>query len=1053
MHPRPLPWPTAHVCWKCQWRVAVQHRRLARPTPARNAIALVAGRRALHGTHLRRQPSTAPANSPPAFDPAFPQPHSLPIRKRLQLKQKELGGPDEEALQAFGNYPRGDEMLNGLSRLSHTAKADDGSRGNEIEGDEDNDGDDLITIGLFLKPGDVVELSQSGREPVLAVFVQQLALTSQFFSVNGRWCHSRLVEISFAIPGAIDPALVQPLIPFMPTDTARASPKGEIHVPRHFGVPVMEILGNMTKEAERIYRQNAPVLDTAYSMLADKTRARMMTLNQIAKTLLGKADRSWKPSPAALLAVRKALNHNAFRFRSDGRSQRLTNVFAIRPTDDVQAIETVQDWVREYNEHKAAHAINPIASFQRQSRGAQNISNFVEKARRLIATSREHREPNAGFLGPSKASYAVTDSSAATRTAFGEEFTSADKQIITFLQAWALQIQFAKMSSFYACGVAIIRATECYEGEGTIKNLPGGLQPDPNRGRTDTIVGFLFLQEIGVLTPHEDRTIYDEQLMLPSVRLSRNLELLITKAELTRRNPDFRDSMADLRRDWGAMTVYCIDGEGAKEIDDGISIANVPGKESEYWVHVHVANPTAFFNKTHVLSGLAAHMTESVYTPQRSFPMLPKWASQSYFSLDRNRPVLTFSTRMDRSGNILETKIQPGIVRKIISLTPTEVSEYIGECTQVVQTTKLVVGGEVPSTVTNRTRPKLSSGEIQEIRDMYTAARAMWSRRKAAGGIRIGQGDVEVRVFERPGQAGLAWTPPSVDRTRLIQGDPIIELIAKTAESSTQQEIDSSNIVEEMMIQACQTAASWCGERNIPAMYRGSVEAPGADDLSLEQLQKQVVFPHLQKHGRLSRSVGFRYLAALGKAIAHSSPLPHKIIGVKSYLRVTSPLRRFSDMIAHWQIEAALRYEARTGKKFNADATKTTDRPVLPFSKEQMQESIITLSPREKIIQKTNTYSAHFWVCLAWMRAFYYKEASLPATMKVWIRSVGEENSMSLGFLRVYSIAVRVLKIPADGFKLEVGDEWEAEVYSINVFRRQICMRPIRLLHRESDVE
>ena len=994
-------------------------------------------------------PSTDAAISdpPPPLNPALSelQP-SLNIRQRLRQLQQELGGPDEETLQAFSNYPRDYETINGLSRLSFAAKVDEHSP-SEAGSPEEFEGEELITIGLFLKPGDVVELSQSGHEPILAVFVQQLGLMSQFFSVTGRWSHAALANICFAIPGAIDPALVQPLIPFLPTDLANANPKGEIHIPRPIGAPITSILSNIAKDAERIYRDNAPVLDSAYSMLADKTRTRMMTLKQIAKALLGKTDRSWTPSPAALLAVRKALHHNQFHFGSDSRSQRLTNVFTIRPTDDVKVVETVQDWIRSYNEHKAesiqAYGEGPV----KPSKGAQCIAQFITKARRLISISRIYREPNPGFVGPSNIRYLVNENSTATKTTLGEKFSSTDKQIILFLQSWVLQRQFVTQSSLHACCVSLIQSTGCYEGE--VKNLPSDAKTLAHKDRIDTATGHLFLQEIGVLAPHEDRTIYDEQLMLPSVRLSRNLELLITKAELTRRQPDFRDSMADLRRDWGATTVFCIDDLGAKEIDDGVSIAKVPDTEHEYWIHVHVANPTAFFEKTHVLSGLAAHMTESVYTPQRSFPMLPVWATQNYFSLERDRPVLTFSTRIGQSGNILETKIQPGIIRNIISITPAEVSEYLGEGARVTNTRQFLVGGEVPSLKAPRTRPELSPAEIQELRDMYTAAQRIWEKRKAAGGIRIGQGHVEVRVFEKPDQSGLAWVSPSVDRARLILGDPIIQVTARSAESSTQQEIDSSNITEEMMLLACQSAASWCAERNIPAMFRGSVEAPQANELPLAELQQKVIFPYLQKHGRLSRTLGFRYIAALGRSIAHSSPLPHRIIGAEGYLRVTSPLRRFGDMIAHWQIEAALRYEAQTGKKFDGDASKAAEHSVLPFSKEQMQESIVTLSPREKIISKTKTASTHFWATLAFMRAFHYGEAVLPDTMKVWIRNLRATSPSALAFLGDYSLTVQLLRTSNTEFAL--GDEWEAEVDSINVFKRQIFMRPLRLLHRESD--
>lgn len=118
-------------------------------------------------------------------------------------------------------------------------------------------------------------------------------------------------------------------MPFLPTAPDKANPKGEVHVPPEVAAPVQKLLDKLAEQSESVYRKNAPVLDTAYAVLADHSRTRMMTLAQIAKALLARGDRKWIPSSSDLLAVRKALNHNAFRFRSDQRSHRLTNIFAI----------------------------------------------------------------------------------------------------------------------------------------------------------------------------------------------------------------------------------------------------------------------------------------------------------------------------------------------------------------------------------------------------------------------------------------------------------------------------------------------------------------------------------------------------------------------------------------------------------------------------------------------------------------------------------------------------------------------------------------------------
>ncbi|KAF2186431.1 RNB-domain-containing protein, partial [Zopfia rhizophila CBS 207.26] len=1083
LRPRPPSWPSAHICWKCQTQIARQHRKFCGIAPnrsAQNGIASLespppethafrrpqkyliksntapanglsllrngqcfqAPRRTFHITQPHSQTPLSTSEAPNAnFNPVLVQSkqQSPPIRDRLQKWQDEYGGPNEETLRAFERHPARGEISNDMARMT-PADSDLQVRDNW---EEEDDGEELNTLGMYLKPGDVVELFQSNREPILAVFVQQFEVQCQFFTVNGKWAHTTLADVRFAIPGCIDPSIIRPLIPYLPTKPD-ADIKGDLHVPLEVGAKVMTILQKMSNESEKIYRENAAVLDNAYTTLADQTRTRMMILKQIAKTLLGNSDSALIYSAPALLAVRKALLHNQFKFRADRRSQRLTNVFAIRPKADVEVIETVQDWVREFLDYQALNATRdsdaPLLDPKRHSKGAAYITQFVEKARRLISFSRKHRDPLPGATGPSKTRYPFTKTSSVLRTVWGEEFSSTDKQIINFLQAWILMVQFVGMPSLHSSCTSILHATRCYEDS---------IMHTETAQDMTTQTGHLFLQEIGVITPYENRTIYDEQLMLPTIRLSRNLELLNTKAEITRRNPDFYDSMADLRRDWGEMNVYCIDSTDAKEIDDGLSVSKVEGRESEYWVHVHIANPTAFFDKTHVLSGLAAHMTETVYLPERTFPMLPTWVTQNYFSLDRNRPVLTFSTRLDLSGTVLETKIQPGIIRKVTSLAPADLAEILGSEDQS-DILRLVVGGDIPAAAQepDRSRPNLTPAQHQELQNLNAVARALWEKRKEAGGISIQTQMAECRVFERSGIPGLGWAPPSIDRARFVHGDPVIEMTARRRRTASviREHFDPKYLVEEMMLLACQTGAAWCAERSIPVIFRGTIENPY--EMPLEKFKEEILKPCQAQTDTLPASVAFQYMQALGRSITHTSPLPHRIIGAKSYLRVTSPLRRFSDMISHWQIEAALRHEARTGKKFGPGDLENSVRPVLPFSQQQLQESIITLTPRERLISKTKISGNQFWATQAFMRAVLYNEAEVPKTFRVWIRRLREGFQAAQAMMTDWCLMVNVTKV--SGMDFVVGDEWEVEIQSINTFRRSVHMYPIRLIQRET---
>jgi hypothetical protein len=819
------------------------------------------------------------------------------------------------------------------------------------------------------------------------------------------------------------------------------SVKNLIEIPRELSSPVQQLLFDLTGESEAIYRDNATVLDNAYSTLADQSRIRMMTLDQIARTLLAPGDPAWQPPHSSLLAVRKALHHNSYRFRPDIRNSRLTNVFGIRPKDDVKATETVLHWVRDYVETQAS-AANEGSPIPSSNIGATIIGRFGDKARRLVALSRTYRDHSHRYQGPHKSRTSTGQKQHGLQTEFGETFSSTDRQIIAFLKYWALSQQFFHMSSLNAACSIILRAVGLYNELATKQGPP----------RADIDAGLLFLQEIGIITPYENRVLYDEHLMLPTVHLSRNMEVLRTKVALTRSNPDFRDSMEGLRKDLGTMEVYCIDDPGAKEIDDGISISRIPENDSEFWIHTHIANPTAFFGKSHVISGLAAHMTQTVYMPERAFPMLPDWVTQNYFSLARDRPALTISNRINLSGSVLESKIQPSILRRVTTISPAEVDEILG--LPLPRAPKLVVGGPLISPFPKHTGPALTPNQIRDLKDLHAISKSLVTARMSQGAMRSHTYNGQARVYETAEQSGLTWTPPSDERFRLIHGDPVIELSGPANyDDKSPNTTFTRNIVEEMMILACSTAASWCAERNIPVMYRGSIETP-MSAMAVETFQEKIVKPCLEKYGRLSRKITDDYITAVGRAIAHTSPLPHRFLGLQSYTKVTSPLRRFSDMVAHWQIEAALRYEADTGRRFDFNNPPTGVKPVLPFTREQMQESIITFSVREKIIRQTQNSAGLHWACLALMRAHFYGEANLPETFRVYVRRVkgqpdasGRLRDISEGLLVDYG--VRVLMEPSPGIDIEEGDEWEARIDDINVYTRAIFMAPVRLLHRE----
>ncbi|OCK97914.1 RNB-domain-containing protein [Cenococcum geophilum 1.58] len=969
------------------------------------------------------------------------------IRERLQQWQEKNGTPNFDILSSFENHPRVRDVTNDLTRIG-SSEASNTQSYEDDETEEYETVTDLHTTSLYLQPGDLAEIFQANREPILSVYVQSIGSQAQFYTMTGKYVHRDQQAAQFVIPSFIGRSLLDKILPYLPTkeltpELLNKSIDFDIGVPREVGAPILERLLDLWRESEKVYRDNASILDSAYATLSKVSSLYSKTLESITWKLLGPQGserEQFIPTTAMLLAARKALLRAGFSIWSDSRNQRVTGLYSIRVKNEVEAVELVRDWMRDYQDYLAqasrdkAVKRSKILRPEQHSQGAVLVDRFAAKARELISISRGMREPtDSGGVGPSKKRFPITESSNAVRTVQSQEFTDADRLIISFLESWSLSVKFRGLPQFLSIGPMILRAVGCYE--------------DYDHSRE---TGYMFLQEIGVLVPYENRIAYDEGLMLPTSRFSRQVELINTRAQLIRNDPGFHDSMADMRVNWAGQTIYCIDDEGAMEIDDGLSIARVEGKtgsQAEYWVHVHVANPTAFFNKDHALAKLAAHMTETVYTPERAYPMMPQWSSTQHFSIAPGRPVLTFSARMDSAGNIQETKIQPGTARTVVNMTPATLSRYL--CLQEEEEIIMTVGGEVPKKpeARRRMRDKFHPDQIKDLNILNMLANARRQKRKEAGGVFFEMTRAEAAVYESYNRPGLGWTRPSREKARFVEGDPVIELYAKPFVNWFDERTRKNIMVQEMMLLACEIGASWCAERNIPLVYRGT--ARKSFNMSVQRFKKEVLEPAYDADGVLPMHVGIEYLKVFaGQTLPSTTSIPHGVLGLPHYAKVTSPLRRYGDMVTHWQIESALREEAVTGRSL----VGSKESKYLAFQTPKMIKIMTTLIPRERLISKVKFNSTRFWQAQFFHRAHSFNELSLPETIKVIVTRVYNDQFWHSTISTDWSVEFNMelpetLGLPA----AKVGDCWETRLVRVHLYYQYKQVVPIRLISREAE--
>ncbi|BAY60779.1 ribonuclease II [Calothrix brevissima NIES-22] len=169
----------------------------------------------------------------------------------------------------------------------------------------------------------------------------------------------------------------------------------------------------------------------------------------------------------------------------------------------------------------------------------------------------------------------------------------------------------------------------------------------------------------------------------------------------------------------------------------------------------------------------------------------------------------------------------------------------------------------------------------------------------------------------------------------------------------------SRQLVAEMMILAGEVAARYGQEHKIPLPFRGQPQPELPPEEELLQLPAGFV-----------RACAMR--RCMPKSEMSITPVRHAGLGLDTYTQATSPIRRYSDLLTHFQLKAHLRGE------------------VLPFSAEQLKEVMMTVTSITQEVtmveRQTNRYYA-----LEYLRR--YPEQVWQVTVLMWLR---EDSNLAL---------------------------------------------------------
>lgn len=124
------------------------------------------------------------------------------------------------------------------------------------------------------------------------------------------------------------------------------------------------------------------------------------------------------------------------------------------------------------------------------------------------------------------------------------------------------------------------------------------------------------------------------------------------------------------------LKVVTIDGEDAKDLDDGVFAAEIDGG---FFLGVYIADVSHYVKPKTFLDKEAFERGTSIYPVDRVVPMLPKELSNGICSLNAgvDRLAMACEMKLDFSGRVVDYSIFPTVIHVFKRLSYTEVNKFL----------------------------------------------------------------------------------------------------------------------------------------------------------------------------------------------------------------------------------------------------------------------------------------------------------------------------------------------------------------------------------------
>lgn len=290
------------------------------------------------------------------------------------------------------------------------------------------------------------------------------------------------------------------------------------------------------------------------------------------------------------------------------------------------------------------------------------------------------------------------------------------------------------------------------------------------------------------------------------------------------------------RTDLTHLTIYSVDSEETRDIDDAISF-DMSG--DNYLVGVHITDVASYLPKDSLLDQESSQRVSTLYLETGNIPMLPLGLSHDKLSLVKGqiRPALSVLFTFSPDFELLDKQI-------LLS--------------------KLSVAHKISYDEFDKTLKKSKNEPNSDFNILKKLTDCLKERRFAAGAIEINRPEIEISVVND-------------------------EITLKT----TNQRSYSRKIISELMILMNTTIAEFASTNNIPYIYRIQ-EMPSED------------YKHYLQPNYYDPIMNDKLIRLLRPSNLSSIPGKHYGLGVDFYSQITSPLRRYFDLLTQRQITSFL---------------------------------------------------------------------------------------------------------------------------------------------------